>query len=314
VTTVPLWLVAGFLGSGKTTLLRRIVGATPERRLVFLVNEFSAVDVDASLIQKDGGDVIGIPGGSIFCRCLVTEFVDVLGRVHARVAADGRPVDGVVVEASGMADPRSLGRMLAESRLDRQFHVAGVIVTIDPGSFLKLLLVLPNIRGQVESADLLLLNKADLHDDRALARAEELVRKINPAAGILRCVECDVPLDLVLAADRPSRVARLDAEYARCRDPHFRTEAVSLAQVIDLPAFAAGVRDCADELFRLKGHVQAPDGVRHLDLSSGVLRDAPADASAETALVFIWSGQAATGHVEALIRRLRAGAFAVGGA
>ncbi len=309
MTTVPLWLVAGFLGSGKTTLLRRIVRAMPERRLVFLVNEFSAVDVDASLIQKDGGDTIGIPGGSIFCRCLVTEFVGVLGRVHERVAADGCPIDGVVVEASGMADPRSLGRMLAESGLDRLYHVAGVVVTIDPGSFLKLLLVLPNIRGQVESADLLLLNKADLHDDRALAKAEEHVRTINPKASVLRCVECDVPLDLVLAADRASRVARLDAEYAKCRDPNFRTEAVGLEHTVDLPAFAAALAACAEELFRLKGHVRTPVGVRYLDLSSGVLKDDPADLSAETALVFIWSGQTSTGRVEALIRRLRAGAF-----
>ena len=153
--TCPIWLVVGFLGAGKTTLLRRLADASHGRNLIFVVNEFSAVDVDARVLEREGAKTIAVSGGSIFCRCRVTEFVDVLRRVaEGRVgtAEPGFCPGGIVIEASGMADPRSMRRLLAESGLDARFHVAGVTAVVDPGTVLKLLSVLPNIRGQIESA------------------------------------------------------------------------------------------------------------------------------------------------------------------
>jgi len=181
-TTCPIWLVVGFLGAGKTTLLRRLVHATLGRRLVYVVNEFSAVDVDAGLIEREGGVAIGVPGGSIFCHCLITEFVDVLRRIIDGVPGRDGVVfqpEGVVIEASGMADPRSMRRLLVESGLDHLFHVAGVTAVVDPGTLMKLLLVLPNIRGQVESADLVLLNKSDLHLPEAIEKVQNKIRSLR---------------------------------------------------------------------------------------------------------------------------------------
>jgi G3E family GTPase len=76
--TIPIWLVVGFLGSGKTTVLRRLVHHAHGRELLFIVNEFSAVDVDAGLVEREGGTAIAVAGGSIFCRCLITEFISTL--------------------------------------------------------------------------------------------------------------------------------------------------------------------------------------------------------------------------------------------
>ena len=93
-------LVTGFLGCGKTTLLMRIAKRSKGRRLVFLVNEFSPKDVDGKLLGAEGVDAVLVAGGSIFCRCLVTDFINHLKTLPERFGTGGAPVEGVVVEAS----------------------------------------------------------------------------------------------------------------------------------------------------------------------------------------------------------------------
>ncbi|MCX7010859.1 MAG: hypothetical protein NTY53_27070, partial [Kiritimatiellaeota bacterium] len=102
---IPLVLVTGFLGSGKTTFLKQLVSRYHDLKLVWLVNEFSARDVDAAVLGSETSDVLSIAGGSIFCRCLVTEFIASLRDLPARFGTPESPVEGVVVEASGMANP-----------------------------------------------------------------------------------------------------------------------------------------------------------------------------------------------------------------
>lgn len=308
--TCPIWLVVGFLGAGKTTLLRRLVHAEAGRRLAYVVNEFSAVDVDAALIEREGGMAIAVAGGSIFCRCLITEFVGVLGRVADGVPGrDGVVVlpEGVVVEASGMADPRSMRRLLAESGLDARFHVAGVTAVVDPGTLMKLLLVLPNIRGQIESADLVLLNKTDLHSPEAVESVRKKLAAINPQAAVIRCVRGAVDPAIILADGASARAAQVDAAFGLCKDPRFEREVLAYARPLDAvrlrEAFAA-----ADEgFYRAKGFVLTDEGWLHVEWSAGLLELEPAAAAPASALVIIWNPNQPCPAADHL-RRLRAAA------
>lgn len=305
--SIPIWLVAGFLGAGKTTLLRRLVHAEGGRRLAYVINEFSAVDVDAALIEREGGTAIAVAGGSIFCRCLISEFVSVLRRVSEGVPGrDGTVVqpEGVVVEASGMADPRSLRRLLAESGLDARFHVAGVTAVVDPGTLMKLLLVLPNIRGQIESADLVLLNKTDLHAPEAVEKVRKRLAVINPRATVIRCVRCVVDPAIVLADGVSARAAQVDAAFGLCRDPRFEREVLAFPQPLD----AGRLRDAfaADDegFYRAKGVVLTNEGWTHLEWSASRLELEPSPPGRASSLVMIWNpGQPCP--VADRLRRLR---------
>ncbi|MEJ5171442.1 MAG: GTP-binding protein, partial [Fimbriimonadales bacterium] len=115
---IPLVLVCGFLGSGKTTVLRHWARTEANRRLVFVVNEFSSRDVDSVLLGQDAKDVVPLPGGSIFCRCLAADF----HRTMTALASGGW--DAIVAEASGIADPSSTRTLLAETGLDRSLRLA----------------------------------------------------------------------------------------------------------------------------------------------------------------------------------------------
>ncbi len=293
--TCPIWLVVGFLGAGKTTLLRRLVHAARGRSLVYVVNEFSAVDVDAGLIEREGGTTIAVPGGSIFCRCLVTEFVDVLRKVADGDIGNAGPAfrpEGVVIEASGMADPRSMRRLLAESRLDTRFHVAGVIAVVDPGTVMKLLLVLPNIRGQIEAADLILLNKTDLHPTEAVEKVRQKIAAINPHATLIRCLRGAVDPAILLADGASSRAEQVDAAFGACKDPRFEREVVCFEGPVDLQALCERVTSSGDGLYRVKGFVKTTGGWTHLDWSGGVLSLEDAAPRPASALTMIWNPHA----------------------
>lgn len=274
MTTLPIWLVVGFLGAGKTTLLRRLVHHANGRGLLFIVNEFSAVDVDAGLIEREGGTALAVAGGSIFCRCLVTEFMSTLTRVTEGIALPNGDIlkpQGVVIEASGMADPRSMRRLLQESGLDRHFHVAGVTAVVDPGTLMKLLLVLPNIRGQIESADVILLNKTDLHAPETIAKVREKIVAINPQAKIISCTYGNIPPEILLADGLSARIEQMDAAFGLCRDPNFERETRTFDKPVEIAALESLVSQVGEKLYRAKGSILTTDGWRYLDWSAGRL-------------------------------------------
>lgn len=290
--TTPIWLVVGFLGAGKTTVLRQLVHHVDGQRLLFIVNEFSSVDVDAHRVECEGGTVLAVAGGSIFCHCRITEFISALTQV-----AEGIPMRtgeilhprGVVIEASGMADPRSMGRLLHESGLGTRFHVASITAIVDPATFSKLLCVLPNIRGQLESADLILLNKTDLHSTEAIAELRRTVSNLNSTATIACCTYGDIAPDLILSDDRMTHIEQVDADFGGCRDPHFERELLSFRKPIHAEDLRACFAHVDAGLYRAKGSLLTTEGWYSLDWSAGRLTFAPCPPAATSSLVLIYS-------------------------
>jgi G3E family GTPase len=239
----PVCLVTGFLGTGKTTFLKNIVANNRDRKIVYLINEFSAHDVDGAVVSAENPNVVSIPGGSIFCKCLVTEFIS-----QMKKAAESWPdAEGVVIEASGMANPKVMEQMLAETGLDRLYRLATVVSVIDPNSFLKLRHTLPNITAQIEAADVVLINKTDRNSPEKTEEAEALVRAINPSAERIRTVRCATDVDLF--AERSPR--GLQGEYAKCRDPNYATFVTD--RELNGTTLAAFVLAHADDIYRVKG-------------------------------------------------------------
>lgn len=240
---IPICLVTGFLGTGKTTFLKNIVASTGDRKIIYLINEFSSHDVDGARMSAENRFVVSIPGGSIFCKCLVTEFIGQLKKM-AELWPDAQ---GMVIEASGMANPKVMEQMLAETSLDRLYRLATVISVIEPNSFLKLRNTLPNIIAQIEAADIVLINKTDCNAPEKIEKTDALVRDINPGAERIKTVRCAAAIDL-FAAHAPHG---LQGEYAQCSDPNytvFVTEQPFNGNVLE-----EFVLTHADDIYRVKG-------------------------------------------------------------
>jgi G3E family GTPase len=240
---LPICLVTGFLGTGKTTFLKNIVAQNRDRKIVYLINEFSAHDVDGAVVSAENPNVVSIPGGSIFCKCLVTEFIGQL----KKVAEHWLDAVGVVIEASGMANPKVMEQMLAETGLSNQYRLATVVSVIDPNSFLKLRHTLPNIISQIEASDVVLINKTDRNAPEKITETDTLVREINPAAERIQTVRCETEIDLF--AEHAPRSLR--GEYAKCRDPNYATFVTELP--FNGTTLAAFVLAHAGDIYRVKG-------------------------------------------------------------
>jgi G3E family GTPase len=303
---IPLSLVTGFLGSGKTTFLQHAAARLKGRRVVYLVNEFSALDVDGAALRGLGPQVVSIPGGSIFCRCLVSDFVQHLSEIPRLFATGQAPaLDGVIVEASGIANPKVILDMLGETGLDKVYDLACILSVVDPGSFLKLLATLPNIRAQIEAADTILLNKIDLFVPEQVTRTEEAIRRIHPAARVLRTVRAAAEVDLFA---RPSH-ADLHGEYADCADPHYGRYSVTLYNAMDLEALRTALQNLGDVLYRAKGFVPVPQDTVYLDWSeAGLSVESRRRGDAEAGLAFIVRADSEE-VMESFLRQVQAGAF-----
>lgn len=260
---IPITLITGFLGCGKTTLLKQIIEKNHNRKFVYLVNEFSPADVDSALINNETTDTVTIPGGSIFCKCLVTQFISQLKQIPERFSTDDQPVEKVIIEASGIADPKVIRKMLEETHLSDTYRLQSLISVIDPLSFSKLLHTLPNIRSQIEAADLVIINKIDLVAKSQTDQTEIAVSEINSNAEIIKTNYCKMETDIFRQVSSSSNKS---GEYALCRDPHYsilllRNKSVTIDQL------KAAILPISDDIYRLKGFIVTNKDIYYIDYS-----------------------------------------------
>jgi G3E family GTPase len=290
---IPVCLITGFLGTGKTTLLKRIVENNRDRKWIYLINEFSALDVDGAIVSEQHPDVVSIPGGSIFCKCLVTEFIGQMTKIH-----DLHPdAEGVVIEASGMADPRVIADMLRETGLGAHFELANIVSIVEPRSFLRLIHTLPNIIHQVEAADWVLLNKCDLFDENQLAETEQAVRNIKAEANLVRCVKGEADFPII---GKTGSHTDLHGEYAKCKDPRYSAFSIELSVPLDPATIENIIRENEDAIYRVKGYFQSLEGSAYFDYSKAGFSITPAEPRASYGLAWICQGEE-TSRIKALV-------------
>ncbi len=260
--SIPICLISGFLGSGKTSYLTQLTRRFQKERWAYLVNEFSVRDVDGLRLKQLGLDVHTIPGGSIFCKCLLSEFILALSDCPARLP----DLTGVVVEASGIADPGAVDKLLRESGMDRLYHLASVICLIDPGQFHKLLKTLPAVKHQVQSADVLLVNKCDLYGSAEIDECCALLQTINAGAKLLQTEHGAWPDNPFLL----KRETHEEGELALCRDPAFERIELSVSGFdVDIERLVKDLCDLQGELYRAKGWLKGKNGMCYVDASGG---------------------------------------------
>lgn len=219
-------IVVGFLGAGKTTFLQKTLSkANPDVKTVVLVNDFSSVGVDNSLLSDQGADVVELPNGCICCS-LRSDLAKQLKEVVGRFAPDR-----VLIEPSGVADVTSLLRVMHQPDLRPFVKSLRVYTVIDAGAFMKdFSRMQAYFKAQATLAPVLVINKTDLVSEDELQTVRDTLLSINPDATIVPAVYGAVKVEGLdtlaltglLAAedtgDAPERVH--DHEHAHGHDHH----------------------------------------------------------------------------------------------
>ncbi|WP_239372175.1 GTP-binding protein [Mammaliicoccus sciuri] len=220
---IPVTVSSGYLGAGKTTLLNNILKNREGLKIAVIVNDMSEINIDKDLVIQGGGisrtdeKLVELSNGCICCTLREDLLIEV-----EKIAKRG-DVDQIVIESTGISEPVPVAQtfsyiddelgidLTSICRLDTMVTVVDAhrfvhdmysedllkdrdqgISEEDERSISDLLI------DQIEFCDVLILNKADLVEEKDLKQLEIVLKKLQPKAKFIRTSFADVPLQEVL--------------------------------------------------------------------------------------------------------------------
>lgn len=220
---IPVTVLCGFLGSGKTTLMNHILNNKQGLKVAVIVNDMSEVNVDADIIEKQGGlsrteeKLVQLSNGCICC----TLRDDLLTEVNR--LADMNAFDYILIEATGIAEPLPIAQTFSyiDERmginLTDKCRLDTMVTVVDAANFLKdfgspdtvasrKLSDIPQdertivdlLVDQIEFANVIVLNKTDLLSEEKVKEVEDILKRFNPEAKIVKSSFSKVDLKEVL--------------------------------------------------------------------------------------------------------------------
>ncbi|MFD4624532.1 CobW family GTP-binding protein [Streptomyces sp. NPDC058475] len=176
---IPVVVLTGFLGSGKTTLLNHLLHRSGGSRIGAIVNDFGAIEIDAMAVAGALGDSTVSLGNGCLCCAVDASELDVY---LERLAQPSAGIDVIVIEASGLAEPQELVRMVLASEHPRVVY-GGLVEVVDAAEFDGTRAKHPEIDRHLALADLVVVNKIDRADDGE--RVLDVVRELADRAAVV---------------------------------------------------------------------------------------------------------------------------------
>ena len=295
-----IYLITGFLGAGKTTAVNRLSACFKDQKIGVIVNEYGRTGVDSENILS--GQVTEITNGSIFCACRADQFDDALGRILALTP------DVILVEASGLSNPASIDAVLRRRPDNEMFIFRGVVCLIDAPRLHKVIDTALVVPKQIDAADLLVINKADLVSKEDLKTLTADLSRRRPDVPLLTTAFADIPCEAVCNLKR-IRPAGADGA-AHSQDLTLRKALITFQPgTLEPTELKALVAVLAAASWRVKGRVTHPDGrMTDVDAVGEQIRFSEADEGRpQNHLIVLWgTGQAAARMLRSLPEQMPA--------
>lgn len=278
---LPVLLVTGFLGAGKTTFVNYLLTEKQNEKVAVIVNEFGEIGVDKSLIVGERERIVELANGCLCCS-VRGDLIDTLLTLWREVCeSETYPLDRVVIETSGLADPVPIIQTLLRTPdIASRYELEGVLTLVDAKNFERQRKYLPLAEEQVACADLVVLNKTDLVSTKETADVRETLVALNPLALVVLADQGRISLDSVwqkkmFDADRFSTVAHSHA-MSENHAEGIRTIVLGASQPLEKERFLTWLNAILEmtgpDMLRFKGRVHFMHD-RTTSLLQGVHRD-----------------------------------------
>ncbi|MFE4501132.1 CobW family GTP-binding protein [Rhodococcus sp. NPDC056743] len=256
---IPVIVVAGFLGSGKTTLLNHLLHNNNGVRIGVIVNDFGSVNIDSMMVAGQVDSTLSLSNGCLCCAVDVSDMDEMLDKL----AHSQSEIDVIVIEASGLAEPRNMIRLVLGSENPRVVY-GGLVVVVDGANFRSTRSTHPELDQHVGLADLLVVNKIDCVDSAEREAFTEVIRGLNTRAPIVDTTHSRVDpallFDFAAAPQpQPGQQMSLDELLRDDHHDHIHTHYEAIDFVSDTALDARAVTRFLENqpagVYRIKGFV-----------------------------------------------------------
>lgn len=257
---IPATVITGFLGSGKTTLVNHILHKEHGKKIAVIVNEFGEISIDGQLVvQEDQAELVEFNNGCLCCT-VRGDLIDTLKGLRDR-AGD---LDGILIETTGLADPAPVAStFFVADDVKSAIHLDAFVTVVDAVNLVANLEQSHEAVEQVAFSDVVLINKVDLTEPKALADIEARIRALNPLARIHYTTNAEIDLDHVIGIGAFDLVQKLEVDPGFLEDHEHEHDddvgsfIIEESRPIDLNRFNLWLNDMAqdmgDNLYRTKG-------------------------------------------------------------
>ncbi|MGW5867910.1 CobW family GTP-binding protein [Streptomyces sp. NPDC055239] len=191
---IPVVVLTGFLGSGKTTLLNHLLHRSGGSRIGAIVNDFGSIEIDAMAVAGQLGDsTVSLGNGCLCCAVDASELDEYL----ERLARPSARIDVIVIEASGLAEPQELVRMVLASE-NPHIVYGGLVEVVDAAEFDSTRQRHPEVDRHLGIADLVVVNKVDRVPEAERERILGVVRGFTDRAAVVAASYGRIDVELLL--------------------------------------------------------------------------------------------------------------------
>lgn len=265
---IPVIALTGYLGAGKTTLLNNLLRA-PGARLGVVINDFGAINVDSALVEGQIDEAASIAGGCLCCMPDaggLDEALRVLSRPKLRL-------DAIIVEASGVAEPISLTRLLGEA-MNGQTRLGGVLDVVDAAEYFATVDTRREPPARFAACTMVVINKIDLIPEEQRMQTVRHIRarihQRNPSTHVVEArhgaIDPELIFDVAQLED-PEGQLPLGAliRSLSAPDDHIHADAVTVhaAGPVDASALVNLLENPPKGVYRLKGFVRVRQGTKN---------------------------------------------------
>lgn len=193
---IPITVLQGFLGSGKTTLLNYILTHNEGMNIGVVVNDFGDINIDSKLVKTKTDKKLELTSGCICCSLKTLD----LNEAIDQFVFEGSNIDYIIIEASGLAEPRDLALTL-RTTIGHSVRLDGIITILDAENLEKNAKEHSFARDQILFCDYVVINKVDLVPKNKVLEIRKMIKNFNPRVRILEAIKGEIDVRLILDQD-----------------------------------------------------------------------------------------------------------------